>query len=167
VTALGTEDRPPAGIVSRTPVLLVHGVVVVLRRVLNRLRPRPDASHAGELEKVPDSHPKSGLFTEPVRVADLRARDPEQLDGGRVRVTFLATIRDAEDRRCPDVSVEAIVTGPERTGAGQSTTDLMGSVRIRMVGPAGTYRVEIVDVAAGGLTWDREASATDLETTVG
>jgi hypothetical protein len=139
---------------------------VVLRRVLSRFRRAPDASHAGQLEKVPDSHPKSGLFTEPVRVADLRVRDPETLEDGSRRVTFQATIRDAEDRRCPDLSVEAVVTGPERTGGGQSTTDLMGSVKIRMAGPPGTYRVEIVDVAAGGLRWDVEAGPRSLDTVV-
>lgn len=139
---------------------------MVLRRVLSRFRRAPDASHVGTLEKVPDSHPKSGLFTEPVRVADLRARDPETLEDGSRRVTFQATIRDAEDRRCPDLSVEAVITGPERTGGGQTTTDLMGSVKIRMAGPPGTYRVEIVDVAAGGLRWDTEAGPRDLEAKV-
>ncbi len=139
---------------------------MVLRRVLSRLRPAPDARHVGTLEKVPDSHPKTGLFTEPVRIADLRARDPEDLGDGRRRVTFQATVRDAEDRRCPDLSVEAEVTGPERTGGGQSTTDLMGSVKVRMEGPPGTYRVRIVDVAAGGLAWDTTAGPDEYETTV-
>jgi hypothetical protein len=139
---------------------------VVLRRVLSRLRRAPDASHVGTLEKVPDSHPKTGLFTEPVRVADLRVREHETLDEDRRRITFQATIRDAEDRRCPDLSVEAVITGPERTGGGQSTTDLMGSVKIRMAGPPGTYRVEIVDVAAGGLRWDTGAGPRELEATV-
>ena len=139
---------------------------MVLRRALARLRPRPDASYVGTLEKVPDSHPKEGLFTAPVRVDDLRTREPERLEDGRTRVTFVVTVRDAEDRRCPDLSVEARVVGPERTGGGQSTTDLMGSVRVRMVGPPGTYRCEIVDVAAGGLAWDRAAGPDCLETTV-
>lgn len=138
---------------------------MVLRRALSRLRPQPDARYAGTASKVPDSHPKSGLLTEPVRVADLRTRGVERLDGDRCRVVFQATIRDAEDRRCPDLSVEARIVGPERTGGGQSTTDLMGSVRARMEGPLGTYRVEIVDVAAGGLAWDRDAGPTELEVT--
>ena len=139
---------------------------MVLRRVLSRIRPRPDDRFAGTLEKVPDAHPKDGLFTAPVRVDKLQVREPEHLDGDRVRVTFHATIRDAEDRRCPDLSVEARVHGPERTGGGQSTTDLMGAVRVRMTGPAGTYRCEIVDVAAGGLAWDREASTLEASCTV-
>jgi hypothetical protein len=138
----------------------------MLRRVLSRLRPGPDARFAGQLEKAEDAHPKDGLFTAPVRVADLRVREPEHLDGDRVRVTFVATIRDAEDRRCPDLSVEARVHGPERTGGGQSTTDLMGSVKIRMTGPPGTYRCEIVDVAAGGLAWDRASSQVTAQHTV-
>lgn len=136
---------------------------MVLRRTLSRLRPGPDDRFVGTTETVPDSHPKDGLFSQPVRVADLRLRDVEQLDGDRRRVVFQATVRDAEDLRCPDLSVEARIIGPERTGTGQSTTDLMGSVRIRMEGPPGTYRVEIVDVAAGGLTWDPDAGPRDLE----
>jgi hypothetical protein len=139
---------------------------VILRRVLARLKPGPDARFAGDLEKAEDAHPKDGLFTAPVRVADLRVAEPEHLDGGRVRVTFVATIRDAEDRRCPDLSVEARVTGPHRTGGGQSTTNLMGSVKIRMVGPPGHYRCEIVDVAAGGLAWDVASSTATAEITV-
>ena len=139
---------------------------MVLRRALSRLRPGPDARHAGHTEKVPDSHPKAGLFTEPVRIDDLRVRDVEDVGGGRRRVVFQATIRDAEDRRCPDLSVEARVVGPERTGGGQSTTDLMGAVKIRMEGPPGAYRVEVVDVAAGGLAWDADAGPRELETTL-
>lgn len=139
---------------------------MVLRRALSRFRPGPDARFAGRTETVPDSHPRSGLFTEPVRVADLRAGAVEELGDGRYRVVFRATVRDGEDRRCPDLSVEARITGPERTGGGQSTTDLMGSVRIRMEGPPGRYRVEIVDVGAGGLAWDAEAGPRELETTV-
>lgn len=136
---------------------------MVLRRALSRLRPAPDDRFAGSAEKVPDSHPKSGLFTEPVRVADLRVREVASAGEGRRRVVFQVTIRDAEDRRCPDLSVEARIVGPERTGGGQSTTDLMGSVRIRTEGPAGTYRVEILDVAAGGLAWDVDAGPRELE----
>jgi hypothetical protein len=137
---------------------------VILRRVLSRLKPGPDARFAGDLQKAEDAHPKDGLFTAPVRVADLRVAQPEHLDGDRVRVTFVATIRDAEDRRCPDLSVEARVQGPERIGGGQTTTDLMGAVKIRMTGPPGAYRCEIVDVAAGGLAWDRDASTVTAET---
>lgn len=140
---------------------------MVLRRLTSWLRPRPDDRYVGTLEKVPDSHPRTGLFTEPVRVSDLRARDAEQLDDGRWRVAFQITVRDAEDRRCPDLAVEARVVGPERTGGGLATTDLMGSVQARMAGPRGRYRVEIIDVAAGGLRWDADAGPRTLETTVG
>lgn len=140
---------------------------MVLRRLASRLRPRPDDRHVGTLERVPDSHPRTGLFTEPVRVSDLRAREPERLDDGRWRVTFQVTVRDAEDRRCPDLAVEARIVGPERTGGGMATTDLLGSVQARMTGPAGRYRVEILDVAAGGLAWDAASGPRTLETTVG
>jgi hypothetical protein len=161
-TGAPERQRYRAHAASRLP----ESPAVILRRVLSRLKPGPDTRFAGQLEKAEDAHPKDGLFTPPVRVADLRVAEPEHLDGGRVRVTFVATIRDAEDRRCPDLSVEARVAGPERTGGGQSTTDLMGSVKIRMTGPPGDYRCEIVDVAAGGLSWDLEASTLAAETTV-
>lgn len=108
-------------------------------------------------EPQPDAHPKTGLFAEPVRVTSLTVLDPEPLDDGTRRVIFLAEVRDAEGRRCPDVSVEATVTGPERTRTVQGTTDLLGRIRFRTSGPEGTYRIELRDVAAGGLAWDPQA----------
>jgi hypothetical protein len=36
-----------------------------------------------------------------------------------------------------------------------------------MSGPAGTYRIVITDVAAGGLDWDRERSRTELTVSIG
>lgn len=118
-------------------------------------------------EPHPDDLPKTGLFAEPVRVADLRVLDPEVLEDGRHRVSFQVEIRDADDRRCPDLSVEARVTGPERTRTVQGTTDLFGRIRFRMASTAGDYAIAITDVAARGLAWDAEAGATEAHTTVG
>lgn len=113
-----------------------------------------------ELTRVEDSHPKDGLFRQPLVVAALTAADVEERGDGQVRATFRATIKDAEGRRCPDVAVEATIVGPERTATGSATTDLMGAVRFRMTGPAGSYRFTVDDVAAGGLEWDRDAGPT-------
>ena len=113
-----------------------------------------------ELTPVEDSHPKDGLFTQPLVVSALVAAEPEPWDRDQVRVTFRATIKDAEGRRCPDVAVDATITGPERTASGHATTDLMGAVRFRMTGPAGAYELVVDDVAAGGLRWDPDASQT-------
>lgn len=117
-----------------------------------------------ELVKVEDSHPKDQLFTQPLVVTALTAAEPEEREDGQVRVTFRATIKDAEGRRCPDVAVAATLVGPDRTAAGTATTDLMGAVRFRMSGPPGTYRLTIDDVAAGGLTWDADASEKTVRT---
>lgn len=113
-----------------------------------------------ELVPLEDSHPKDGLFGQPLVVSALTASEPEPRDDDQVRVTFRATIKDAEGRRCPDVVVDATIVGPDRTATGSATTDLMGAVRFRMTGPAGTYRLTIEDVAAGGLEWDPAASQT-------
>ncbi len=113
-----------------------------------------------ELTRVEDSHPKDGLFRQPLVVAALAAGDLEDRGEDQVRATFRATIKDAEGRRCPDVAVEATIVGPDRTATGSATTDLMGAVRFRMTGPAGSYRITIDDVAAGGLDWDRDAGPT-------
>lgn len=140
----------------------------MLRRLMSRLRATPDASHVGTLEKVPDSHPKSGLFTEPVRVASIQVPDPEPLDDSTGRVSFLVEVRDADDKRCPQFFVEATVTSPDRSRTVSGTTDLLGRIRFRTTGGAGTYLVEITDVGAGGVTWDpaagpRTASASFTE----
>ncbi len=118
------------------------------------------------LEQHPDDMPKTGLFTEPVRVSDLQVLDPEVLDDGRRRVTFMVEVRDADGKRCSDLSVEARVTGPERTRTVQGTTDMFGRIRFRMASTPGTYAVEITDVAAHGLAWDREAGPYEDRTTV-
>ena len=117
-----------------------------------------------ELVKVEDSHPKDGLFSQPLVVSALTASEPEARDDDQVRVSFRATIKDADGRRCPDVAVTATIIGPDRTAAGTATTDLMGAVRFRMTGPSGPYRLTIDDVAAGGLAWDADASQTSAGT---
>ncbi|WP_052667640.1 hypothetical protein [Nitriliruptor alkaliphilus] len=128
-----------------------------------RRTPPPDLV----LEPHPDDLPKTGLFTEPVRVTDLQVLDPETLDDGRHRVTFLIEVRDADGKRCSDLSVEARVRGPERTRTVQGTTDMFGRIRFRMASTAGDYAIEVTDVAAQGLAWDRAAGTTEASTTVG
>jgi hypothetical protein len=128
-----------------------------------RRTPPPDLV----LEPHPDDLPKTGLFTEPVRVAELRVLDPEVLDDGRHRVTFLVEVRDADGKRCSDLSVEARVRGPERTRTVQGTTDMFGRIRFRMASTAGDYAIEVTDVAAHGLDWDRDGGTTEASTTVG
>lgn len=127
-----------------------------LRR--RRRRPTPD------LERQPDALPKSGLFSEPLRVAGLVALDGEVLDDGQQRASFRVEVRDADGRRCPDVAVEAEVRGPERTRTVQGTTDLFGRIRFRMTGPAGRYDLRVTDVGAKGLAWDADAGPTGATT---
>lgn len=118
------------------------------------------------LESQPDGVPKRGLFAEPVRIAQLRPLDPEVLDAETVRVAFLVEIRDAEDRRCPDFFVSARVTTPDRTADADGTTDMLGRMRFRATGAPGSYRIEITDVGAGGMDWDRDAGPRDASVTV-
>lgn len=120
-------------------------------------RSRPKAMDP-ELVKLEDSHPKDGLFAQPIVVSDLAPADPEPMDDGQVRVTFRAVVKDAEGRRCPDLNVTATIAGPDRTATGEAVTDLMGAVRFRMAGPHGTYAIELGDVSAGALALDRDAS---------
>lgn len=117
------------------------------------------------LEKVPDDLPRDGLFKEPL-VVGLTAAGRDELDDGSLRVTFRATVKDAEGRRCPDLHVEATVTGPDRTATGATTTDLMGQARFRMAGPAGRYEIRIDDVAGGALALDGVASELTAEVEV-
>lgn len=105
------------------------------------------------LRPVPDDLPKDGLFTPPLRVDEIKVRDPEWLDE-RWRVTFVVMLRDSVGRSCPDIAVDATIAGPERTASGQVTTDLMGRATFRMSGPSGTYELTVDDVAAGALRWD-------------
>lgn len=127
-------------------------------------RRRPHVLDDPDAGPVPDDVPKRGLFAEPIVVSTLEAKDPEPLDQDRVRVTFRAVVKDAEGRRCPNLAVEATMTGPDRTASGTGTTDLMGAIRFRMAGPRGAYAIRIEDVAAGGLDLDRDASALEART---
>ena len=106
---------------------------------------------------LPDSHPKRGLIAEPVRVARLDPAEPEALEDGTRRVTFVVEIRAADDARCAAIAVEARLTGPERSRTVSGATDMLGRVRFRMSGPPGSYRIEVLDVAASGLDWDSQA----------
>lgn len=131
--------------------------------LLRRLRRRriDPASIVG----LPDSHPKRGLIAEPVRVTQLTHASTEPVEDG-VRVTFVVELRSADDARCPAIAVEARVRGPERERTVSGATDLLGRIRFRMTGPTGDYALEILDVAAGGLDWDREHSTVALSVTV-
>ncbi len=128
-----------------------------LLRRLRRRRIDPEG-----LIGLPDSHPKRGLIAEPVRVARIEHADTEQLEDGTLRVTFLVEVRAADEARCPAVAVEARISGPERERTVSGATDLLGRIRFRMAGPAGSYRLEVLDVAAGGLDWDAETGAGPL-----
>jgi hypothetical protein len=145
------------------PPCLPHGHPAVQEHTVVRLRRR---RRQLATEPLPDGLPKTGLFAEPVRVASLRALDPEVADDDHHRVTFLLEVRDAEDRRCSDIAVEATVTGPARSRTVQGTTDLLGRIRFRTTGPDGTYRLVVQDVAAKGLAWDPEGGPTEVELAV-
>ena len=113
------------------------------------------------LERQPDGLPKTGLFAEPIRVTTIEPLAVEELDDGEHRVTFLVEVKDAEDKRCSDLSVEARVSGPHRASTVQGTTDLFGRLRFRMAGPPGRYGIEVTDVAAYALRWDVAASVRE------
>lgn len=133
---------------------------MVLRRIARARRPRATT------ETQPDDLPKRGLFAEPVRVTKLEALDPDTDDDGVARAIFLVEVKDAEDRRCSDISVEAEVTGPDRSRKVQGTTDMMGRLRFRMASGTGSYTIELLDVAAGGLDWDPTAGPRSTATHV-
>jgi hypothetical protein len=128
-----------------------------LLRRLRRRRIDPQG-----LVGLPDSHPKRGLIAEPVRVARIEHADTERLEDGTLRVAFLVEVRASDEARCPAVAVEARISGPERERTVSGATDLLGRIRFRMAGPEGSYRLEVLDVAAGGLDWDVDASAGPL-----
>ncbi|MFO7778540.1 MAG: hypothetical protein R6V28_09325 [Nitriliruptoraceae bacterium] len=115
------------------------------------------------LERHPDDLPKRGLFTEPIRITRLEALEPETHEDGTTRVTFLIEVKDADDKRCSDLAVDARLSGPERTATVQGATDMFGRVRVRMAGPSGHYEIEVLDVAAKGLDWDATAGPTTAE----
>jgi hypothetical protein len=113
---------------------------------------------------LPDSHPRRGLIAEPVRVARLEHETTDAYAGpdGALRVTFLLEVRSADDARCPNIAVEVRISGPERERTVSGATDMLGRVRFRMAGGPGSYRCEILDVAAGGLDWDRTAGPASI-----
>jgi hypothetical protein len=119
----------------------------------------------GELRPVPDDLPRDGAFAQPLVVTATVLGEPEEVDG-RARVTFRVLVRDANRKRCSDVHVEARVTGPERSAVGETTTDMLGAARFRMAGPPGDYRIEVLEVAALALDWDREQSTDTATVTV-
>jgi len=128
-----------------------------LLRRLRRRRIDPD-----RIIGLPDSHPKRGLIAEPLRVARLIHEGTERLDDDTLRIAFLVEVRAADDARAPAIAVEARIAGPERERTVSGATDLLGRVRFRMTGPSGTYVLDVVDVAAGGLDWDRAAGPLRL-----
>lgn len=138
--------------------------------LLRRLRRR--RIDPSSLVGLPDSHPKRGLLAEPVRIARLEhdGTDAPDAAGSAVagsdaashRVTFLVEVRAADEARCPAVAVEVRISGPERTRTVSGATDLLGRLRFRMSGPPGRYGIEVLDVAAGGLDWDRAAGPSRL-----
>ncbi|MDX1659128.1 MAG: hypothetical protein R3343_09945 [Nitriliruptorales bacterium] len=125
-------------------------------------RRKPDPEMVGHV--LPDDLPKKGLYAEPLRVSDIRVEESVEQPAGGFRVTFGVRVRDAEDKRAPNIAVEATIAGPERTGTGTAVTDMLGRAKFRMEGPAGRYELTVVDVAAGGLDWD--PAATDLTAAV-
>jgi hypothetical protein len=133
---------------------------VVRRRLRRAVRPHV------QLERQPDDLPKTGLFVEPLRVTRLDSLEVEPMDARASRVTFMIEVRDAEDKRCSDIAVDARVTGPERAATVQATTDMFGRARFRMTGPAGPYAIELLEVAAKALAWDRDAGPTTAEALV-
>ena len=110
---------------------------------------------------VADDHPKDAFFRSPLRVSDLRTT-VEDHDAG-VRVSFVATVKDADGKRCPDVAVHARVAGPLREATGMGHTSMMGAVTFRMSGPAGTYTCLVEDVAGGALGLDVASSSLRAE----
>lgn len=153
------QPPSPARVVGAVTRPLGRLATSAVRRVLG-ITPEP----LGELTKVPDDLPRDQMFQQPL-TCSVEAGDPEEVDEG-TRVTFRVLVRDATGRRCPDLAVEATVTGPERTRTGQVTTDMFGAARFRMTGPAGTYRCDVEDVAAFALDWDRDASQLRATTEV-
>ncbi|HEX2028889.1 MAG TPA: hypothetical protein VHF25_12915 [Nitriliruptorales bacterium] len=114
------------------------------------------AERADRPRILPDDLPKRELFREPVRVDGIEV-GVEDLDDGRRRVSFRVQVRDADGAPCPDLAVDGRITGPHRSGEKMGHTDLFGQVRFRMAGPPGTYRFDVVDVAAGALALVRAA----------
>lgn len=141
-------------------------MITLLRRLVPGLRATPETAE-DELRPVGDDHPKDAFFAKPLSVTSLSTKVEElaSADGSRqLRVGFVATIKDADGKRCPDMAVHARVVGPERSATGMGHTSLLGQVTFRMSGPPGTYSCTIEDVAGGALGLDTEAST--LEATI-
>lgn len=135
---------------------LNRAAAAVVRRLLGIQRTPP-----GErLRRVPDDLPRDDLFSQPL-VCDVTGS--AQTHDDTHRVVFKVVVRDADGRRCPDLFVEARIDGPERSATGDTTTSMLGTATFRMDGPAGHYQIEVTDIAAGALAWDRAASTTHLE----
>lgn len=116
-----------------------------------------------ELRRVPDDLPRDDLFDQPL-TCDVTGS--AETHDGHHRVAFKVTVKDAAGKRCPDLFVEAQVSGPERTVTGDTTTSMLGTATFRMTGPAGDYAIRVTDVAAGALAWDRDGSTAHLEVTL-
>ncbi len=125
-------------------------------------RPRDVSS---DVQAVHDDLPRRHLYVEPIRVAELVVLTPERLPGGAVRLTFQVTVKDAAGTRCPDLAIEARVSGPERTAAGTAHTDAFGQAWFRMTGVPGTYRCDVLDVAAGAIAVETPDHAGILAST--
>jgi hypothetical protein len=117
----------------------------------------------------PDDLPRTGLFAEPVRITRLELERTTPIDpaaGDRSEaaetheVRFLLEVRDAQGRRCPDLAIEARLTAPGRSVTVVGNTDMLGRLVVRTRGPVGSYRLEVTDVAAGGLAWDASLGPT-------
>jgi hypothetical protein len=134
----------------------------VVRRALRIQKTPLDA----ELTKVPDDLPRDMLFAQPIVATAKLSGNPETLDDGTARVAFTVLVKDAEGKRCPDLWVQARIVGPERTAVGDTTTNMLGTATFRMAGPAGTYAIEVLDVAAQALAWDRDASTLTVSASV-
>jgi hypothetical protein len=143
-------------------------MITLLRRlVAGRDEPAGDDT----LRPVGDDHPKDAFFARPLSVTALQARiedlpaDADDPDAdARVRAVFVATVKDADGKRCPDMAVYARINGPHRTATGMGHTSLLGQVTFRMSGPPGAYTCEIEDVAGGALGLDRDASVLRAST---
>ncbi len=143
-----------------------------LRRLVPGLR-SPEPEGGDELRVVADDHPKDAFFTRPLVVTSLTtsvedAPTPSAARGAaetpsRIRVTFVATIKDADGKRCPDMAVYASITGPHRSATGMGHTSMLGQVTFRMSGPPGDYACVIEDVAGGALGLDTDASVLHAE----
>lgn len=149
---------PSPARLSRLGRALNRSAAKVVRRILRM--PEPEV---GELRRVPDDLPRDTLFEQPLTCDVTGSAETHDDDH---RVAFKVTVKDAAGKRCPDLFVEAEITGPERTAVGDTTTSLLGTATFRMAGPAGDYAIRVTDIAAGALEWDRDASTAHLEFTL-